>query len=155
MPHSILKRFLVAAALAGALSLTARAQALPEHGHPGFMPPHAGFEGRGGHERPDEPVPPFLRGVKLSEEQKDKIFAIMHAQMPQMRQLAKALRKAHEELRDLALSDKYDEARARTLAEGAAKASTEMALLRARGDQQIFALLPPEQRSCLDGKNCR
>lgn len=92
------------------------------------------------------PVPPFLHGIDLTEAQRDKIFEIMHAQAPTVRQKAKEARTAREALRDLAMSPQYDEGRARALAAEGAKADADLALLRVRSDHEIFALLTPEQR---------
>ena len=90
--------------------------------------------------------PPFLRGVDLSEVQQDKIFSIMHKQEPLMREQAKAARKAQDALRALAASDAYEDAKAKALADALARATAEMTLQHARNEQQIYALLTPEQR---------
>lgn len=102
--------------------------------------PDARFPGPAGH------LPPFLLGLDLSEAQQDQVFKILHAQAPEMRQHAKALHKAREELRRLVLSDQYDEGRARALADAAATAESSLSLLRARTDRELLALLTPEQR---------
>ena len=109
--------------------------------HPGPEAQHFGRHG-GGHEG----MPPFLRGVKLSETQKDQIFEMMHKQAPLMRDKAKVSHKAMDELRQLSLAERYDEARAKALVHTAADAQAEMALLRTQSDQKIIALLSPEQR---------
>ena len=96
----------------------------------------------GGH----EPMPPFLRGVTLSEAQKDQIFELMHKQAPLMREKGRATHQAMEELRRLSFSSNYDDATAQKLARTAAEKQSEMALLRAQSDQKIIALLTPEQR---------
>lgn len=148
------KRFFFATLVAVALSFVAHAQAMPElEAHCGMMPPHGRPDMMSPHG--EAPLPPFLHRIKLSEAQQDKIFAILHAQVPQMRVQAKTLRKAHDELRELSLSDKYDEDRAKVLADSGAKAMAEMALLRSRTDRQIIALLTSEQRQAVGGKNFR
>lgn len=112
---------------------------------------HQQHDGRafGGH----EPTPPFLHGLTLSETQKDQVFELMHKQAPTMRDKAKASHQAMDELRQLSLSDNYDEARAKKLARNAADAQSEMTLLRMQSDQKILALLTPEQRKELAAKN--
>jgi periplasmic protein CpxP/Spy len=95
------------------------------------------------------PIPPFLRGLDLTEAQRDRIFEITHAQAPLMRQKSKEARTAHEALRDLAMSAQYDEGRARALAAEDAKASADLALMRVRTEHEIFALLTPEQRKAV------
>lgn len=150
--------FLLAACLTTGLQFSSLAQAAPnecqESGGMCMMPPgherpeHPMQEGPGMHEK--EATPPFLRGIELSEAQQDKIFSIMHQQAPLLREQAKAAHKAHEALRTLAASGQYDEAKARTLADSGARAMAEIALLHARAEQQIRALLTPEQRKRAD-----
>lgn len=134
------------AALLIAAPFLAHAQPPATVDQPGMakMGQHQQREGRafGGHEG----TPPFLRGTNLSEAQKDKIFELMHKQAPAMREKAKASQQAQNELRQLSLSDSYDEAQAQKLARNAADAQSEMSLLRAQNDQKIIALLTPDQR---------
>jgi periplasmic protein CpxP/Spy len=93
---------------------------------------------------------PFLAGLKLTDEQQDKVFAIVYAAAPAMREQAKALRKAHEALRDINQSPQYDENRVKGLAETAAKADSQLTVLRVRTEHDIYALLTPEQRKQLE-----
>jgi Spy/CpxP family protein refolding chaperone len=65
---------------------------------------------------------PFLRELNLSDAQHDKIFKIMHDRAPALRDKAKEASKANYELHALMFSDKYDEARVRTLSETSAQA---------------------------------
>lgn len=111
------------------------------HANPGAPARHHGA----GH----EPMPPFLHGLNLSEAQQDKVFELMHQQAPLLRNKGKASHKAMDELRQLALTEQYDEPRAKTLARTAAETQSEMALLRVQNDQKIYALLTPEQRKKL------
>ena len=60
---------------------------------------------------------------------------------------AKALRKAESDLRALTSAADYSEAKARALADSAAKALSELTLARARADRQVFEVLTPEQRN--------
>jgi Spy/CpxP family protein refolding chaperone len=89
--------------------------------------------------------PPFLRGLHLTEEQQDKVFAIVHAAAPALRDQEKALRKAREALRDLNESTQYEESRVKGLADTAAKADSQLTVLRARTEHEIRAVLTPEQ----------
>jgi protein CpxP len=112
-------------------------------------PPEQAPFGRMQHERGPESHgrrPMFLHGVVLDEAQQDKVFAIVHAQEPQMREQGKAARHAHEALRSMATTGQFDDAKAAALAQAGAKAMAAMALQRARTDAQIYALLSPEQR---------
>jgi protein CpxP len=119
---------------------TAAMSAEPDRAPPPGHMMHEG--GPGGH----GPAPRFLRGVALDEAQQDKVFAIVHAQQPQLREQSKAARHAHEALRAMATSGQFDEAKASALAQTAAKAMAAMALQQARTDAQVYALLTPEQR---------
>ena len=160
--HSNLKRLIVVAGLALSFPLVALADAPPppgaehavgwnphEHGMAGcpMMPPgmfHGGEDfGEGG------PLPPFLSRLRLTEAQQDRIFEIMHAQAPQARDQAKALRKAHEGLHELAHAANYDDAKAKALADALAKAVAESALLHVRIHHQVYEMLTPEQRQAL------
>jgi protein CpxP len=112
-------------------------------------PPEQAPSGRMQHERGAESRgrgPMFLHGVVLDEAQQDKVFAIVHAQEPQMREQGKAARHAREALRSMATTGQFDDAKAAALAQAGAKAMAAMALQRARTDAQIYALLSPEQR---------
>jgi len=89
----------------------------------------------------------FLRGLDLTEAQRDKVFAVMHANAPAMREQGKILRATREELAKLALSTDYDDAKAKALTERSAQAMSTMAQLRARSTNEIFRVLTPEQQA--------
>ncbi len=137
---------MLATGLAFAASIPAQAQGmpgLPESG-PGVEGPEFGarFE--------PAPGPALLRGLKLTEEQEDKVFAIIHAQQPQLREQMKVLRKAREALQAMHFSAQYDDSKAKSLADAIARATSDSILLRLRGEQQIYALLTAEQRKRLE-----
>lgn len=115
------------------------------HGEAHSRGPHAhrGEAGlMGGHHDPMR----FLRGLDLSEQQHDRIFEIVHRQAPAMRERAKAVGRARQELGALAMSAQYDEGRAKALSDGLAAAAGEMAMERARTANAVWQLLTPEQR---------
>ncbi|MGK5048742.1 Spy/CpxP family protein refolding chaperone [Janthinobacterium sp. GB4P2] len=91
-------------------------------------------------------LPPFLRGIELSVAQQDKVFAATYAQAPLLREQEKIAFKAHEQLRALAASSAYDDAKASALANTAAQAMATISLQQARLEQQLLAVLTPEQR---------
>ncbi|NRR31184.1 Spy/CpxP family protein refolding chaperone [Oxalobacteraceae bacterium] len=115
-----------------------------EHGPRGPQGPHdvMGVFGRG-------PELPFLRGIELTEAQQDKLFAILHAQAPFLREQGKAADKAHAALRALNKAAAYDDAKAAALANSAAQAMASIALQQVRTQQKVLALLTPEQRKQL------
>jgi protein CpxP len=111
------------------------------HGPPGGPmggPPPGMFGG-------DRP-PPYLMELNLTEDQQDKVFAIMHASAPAMRDQFKAVRKAREALHDLGRAAQFDSGNAGSLAQALGKAESQLALLQARNDHDIFAVLTDEQR---------
>jgi protein CpxP len=116
--------------------------------HHGFGGPGSGAPGPGMpfHEGPFGGLPP-LHGLKLSEAQQDKLFAITYAQAPQQREHDKAIRKAEETLRELRAADKFDDARASAAARDLGQAITAQTLLQARTEARILAVLTPEQRA--------
>jgi periplasmic protein CpxP/Spy len=99
--------------------------------------------------------PPFLAGLHLTDEQQDKVFSILYAAAPAMRDQEKALRKAHEALGKLNDSGEYDENRVKGLAESAAKAESQLTVLRVRADHEIYSLLTPEQRKQISDRHER
>lgn len=139
-------------------------ESAPGHGMPGEHAPGMGGHGPGPGERGPGPgmgergpgmgeheAPlPFLRGLALSEAQQDKVFNIMYAQEPQHRDHARAARKAHEALHALVESGQYDEAKASALAQAGSQALAALALLEARTEAQVLAVLTTEQRKQLD-----
>ncbi|KPK08429.1 MAG: hypothetical protein AMJ64_03420 [Betaproteobacteria bacterium SG8_39] len=97
----------------------------------------------------------MLRGLDLSEAQRDQIFEIRHAQAPAMRAQMKALHAARQDLRELALAPEYDAAKAQASADALAKATSQMALMRIESMRKLLAVLTPEQRQKLDERRAR
>jgi len=147
--HLHLKRFVAAAAVALAVPLTASAfgsqKSMMHDGCDGMgMKSGYGHHGMGG-----DVMPRYLKRLDLTEAQRDRIFDIMHAQAPTMRNTAKAMHKAQGDLRTLTAAPDFSEAKAKELADAAAAAMGEMALTRAKTERQVFEVLTPEQRKQL------
>ncbi|MDR1995755.1 Spy/CpxP family protein refolding chaperone [Azonexus sp.] len=147
--HLHLKRFAIAAAVALALPLSASAfngQKGPMRGACGGMGAQAGFAhpGMGG-----DGMPRYLYRLNLSEAQRDRIFDIMHAQAPTLRNNMKTLYKAQSDLRALTAAPDFSEAKAKELADAVATATGEVALNRAKIEHQVVDVLTPEQRQQL------
>jgi len=87
-----------------------------------------------------------MRNLNLSEAQRDQLFALKHAQAPQMREKAKLARSAQQELRALAQAETFDAERAKALADTSAQARSEMMQLRAQNQHAMMQILTPEQR---------
>jgi Spy/CpxP family protein refolding chaperone len=155
---SLIKPFAAASLIALAAATVAPAQAEPG-GEPGGC--RTGF---GGPERHGpmgfgrfggDQSGPMLRGLDLSESQRDQIFALRHAREPGQRELMKQLRASREALHTLARGDAFDAGKARTLADSHAKAVSEMALAHAEFEAKLRAVLTPEQRKTLDERRAR
>lgn len=116
----------------------------PGPGHHGFGPHGPGAPG------PDMPFGHMaLHRLNLSDAQQDKVFAIMHAAAPEHHEHEKVIRKAHEAMRDLARADRFDDAKAAALARDLGQAVAAEALLHARTEAQVLAVLTPAQRDQL------
>ncbi len=90
-------------------------------------------------------MPPMM-GVELSESQQDKLFALHHQQAPAIYAQQKAARKAADALRELIGSAAYTPAKAKDLAQAAAKAHAELTLMRAQAEHEFLSLLTDEQK---------
>jgi periplasmic protein CpxP/Spy len=90
-----------------------------------------------------------LRGLDLTEAQRDQVFKIFHEQSPALHEQMKQMRKARAELTAAAGGERYDAERVRAAAEAQGKAVTQLALLRAQMTQRVHDLLTPEQRAKL------
>ena len=147
-PRGVVRYLAVAAlALAIPLSVLANPAAPREAVGAGYC---SGMDGRGPMgKQGSEMRPHYLRGLNLTEAQRDKVFEVMHAQAPGMREKAKAHLAAEEALRQLTAAPDYSELKARALADTLGKSVAEMALARAKADRQIFDLLTAEQRKQL------
>lgn len=147
-----MKQAIVMMSLLLATALGAPLAATAQHG-PGPGPGPGAGPGPGPRmEGPGAGLPPFLREVELSEAQQDKVFAATYAQAPLLREQQKIAFKAHEQLRELAASNHYDDAKAVALANGAAQAMAQISLQHARLEQQLLAVLTPEQRKQVDAR---
>lgn len=149
---SNIKRFIAAAGLALAIPVAVAAAqggprgggdcgAMEGRGHHGMHGGEMGQSGRMG--------PHYLRGLNLTEAQRDKVFEIQHAQAPVMRDMAKAHQKAEDELRKLAAGPDFSQAKANSLSNALGKSVADMAIARTKTDRQIFEVLTPEQRQQL------
>ena len=139
------KKTLAWAALAIALPFAALS-----HAEPTDKPKHCQQGGERGHffggEKSGIGLPPHLRSLDLTEAQQDKVFAIMHAQAPNMYEDHKQHRKLTEELRALSQADSFDQAKADQISNQLGKLEKDKALNIATNQAKIFALLTPEQR---------
>jgi periplasmic protein CpxP/Spy len=134
--------FLFASALGLGLASAACAQEGPTPMH-APMRMHGGGHGM------------WLRGLDLTEAQRDQIFKIRYDQAPAMREQMKQVRHAREDLMKAASGERLDEARARQAADSLGKAVSTMAVMRAQTMNRVRAVLTPEQRARLDERMTR
>jgi Spy/CpxP family protein refolding chaperone len=91
-----------------------------------------------------------LHALGLTEAQRDQVFKIFHDQAPAVHEQMKQVRLTREELRGLAMADRFDEGRARQLADAQAKALAALAVMRAQTMARVREILTPEQRQRMD-----
>jgi len=142
----ILSAFLVASSLALAVPLTAQAErGMGGCGGPVAMHKGADMDGpgRGGMMR-------MLRGLDLSEAQRDQLFELKHAQMPKMREQMKVVRGLRDQLRNAAMAETYDAAKVKALTEQQAGAMAAMMQMRLAHEHAVYQLLTLEQRETLN-----
>jgi len=92
---------------------------------------------------------PFLRGIALSEAQEDRLFAILHAQAPQLREQEKLEIKALDALDAMRASGRVDDAQATAQARALGQAVAAQELLHVRTAAQVMALLTPQQKEAI------
>lgn len=148
-----------AVALAGPGAVLAHPAGGGRYGHEMYADPgmcdmqpqerwHRRHEGRNG---PDgERLPPMLRGVELSDSQREQIREIMRTQAEDMRTRGEELQQTREALRSLALSEDFSEAKLKELAAAHGRAVAAMAGQHALNARRIHQLLTPEQRKQLE-----
>ena len=91
-----------------------------------------------------------LRGLDLSEAQRDQVFRIFHEQAPAVHEQMKQAHSARQELMKLAAAERFDEGRARQIADTQAKAIATLAVMRAQTTHRVREILTPEQRTRMD-----
>lgn len=90
-----------------------------------------------------------LRGLNLSEAQRDQIFKIRHEQEPALHEKMKTLHRTHQELRQLGDAEQYSSAKVKALADEQARTLADLTVMRAETQHRIFMLLTPEQKQQL------
>lgn len=95
-------------------------------------------------------LPPYLKNLNLTKEQKGKIESLVKNEVQVMRDKIKLMRKARLDIRHISMSTQYEESKVKSLSESSAKEMAEMTELHARTDNQIYQLLTPEQRKQME-----
>jgi len=94
-------------------------------------------------------LPPRIAQLDLTDEQQDKVFALMHDKAPALFENEKTVRKTMQELQQVAKSDRFDATKAKSLAEAHGKALAELAYLHTVIQAQVWVLLTEAQRKQL------
>ena len=103
-------------------------------------------EDRGAGRGPRHQAGAGLKGLDLTDAQRQQIQDIRQSHRDEMRQAGERLRAAHRAQREAAMATPADEGRIRATSQGLADALTEMAVLRAQVHQQVLSVLTPEQQ---------
>jgi Spy/CpxP family protein refolding chaperone len=93
----------------------------------------------------------LMRQLDLTEEQRDKVFDILYAQVPAAREKTRELREGREALVSAAMSGNYDPQQVRTLADAQAKPISDLIVMRTETLNKIYAVLTPEQQASRRG----
>jgi Spy/CpxP family protein refolding chaperone len=144
------RNLVIAGTLAAGLAAAAAAGVVNAHGRSGFGPGFdgpvgmgfgsPGFGGGPGH------LHGLMRALDLSDEQRDKMFDIMHAQAPAARDKMEELRKGRDELHQATIAKRYDAKKVRELANAQAKVITDLIVMRTETFNKVYGLLTPEQQ---------
>jgi protein CpxP len=143
----MVKRVLVAAGLVAALAGgTAIAVAQPPQGGPGVSGPGRGPRGgmRGGF---GGMLP--LRGIDLTDAQRDQVRSIMESHQAEFEQVRTKLREGHRALASASNGQTVDEAAIRAASTTLAAAMADEAILRAKVRSEVFGILTAEQQQKL------
>ncbi len=159
-PYASLALAIAATAAIGASAFAQPAPDAPRDGRPGAHTqhmyqkdsPHRHHSGPRGHEHGRFE---HMRGLNLTEAQRDKIFEIRHAAAPEARQAMKEVAEARKALQEVARADQFDEAKAKAAADRQGAAIAKASLLRVKTQSQIHAVLTPEQRQQLEQRFAR
>ncbi len=100
-------------------------------------------------------LPPELRGLELSADQQDKLFALMRTRAPKEQEQFNAALHDLNALRQMPAQPAFDAARAQRLAEHYGQSLARVVLMQAEFDARVRALLTAEQGQQLDELNGR
>jgi Spy/CpxP family protein refolding chaperone len=143
------RNLIIASTLAAGLAVAAAAGAVNAHGRGGFGPGFDGPMGMGfggaGFSGPGH-LHGLMRALDLSDDQRDKIFDIMHAQTPAARDKMKELRKGRDDLHAATVAANYDAKKVRELANAQAKVIADLIVMRTETFNKVYGLLTPEQQ---------
>lgn len=88
--------------------------------------------------------------LNLTDNQKKEIFSIRLDERAKMKPMMESLKDGHKQLAALVKSDKFDEAKAQSIAKGQAAILANIIVEKARMRSRMYAVLTPEQRTKLE-----
>lgn len=94
----------------------------------------------------------WLKGLDLSEAQRDRMFEIMHAQAPKMREQRKALQAARKELGQFSTAAQLDATQVQAASTKVAQAMASMIEHQVRTRNALFQQLTPEQQKTVQAR---
>ena len=89
----------------------------------------------------------MLRGLDLTDDQKNQVKQIMEASKSKVQPLRESMKANRDKLRQATADGKFDEAQVQALATEQANISAQLLVERTRTKSQIFQILTPEQRT--------
>ena len=137
----------VAAAAALAVGAATSAQTAPQAPPPGAPAARSAAQGR--------PGAGPMAGLKLTQEQRDRIRGQREAQAGDLRAVREKLRGARQQLREAMRADVPDEAAVRAAAEALGTLQADLAVLQARARAEFLKVLTPEQQARLKAARAR
>ena len=89
----------------------------------------------------------FANHLDLTDAQQSQIKDILAKERPTVQPLFEQLRQSHHELRQIAESGAFDEAKTRSLAAQQSQTLTELIVQKTRIESELFQVLTPEQKT--------
>jgi protein CpxP len=89
----------------------------------------------------------MLRGLDLTDDQKNQVKQIMEASKSKVQPLRESMKANRDKLHQATADGKFDEAQVQALATEQANISAQLLVERTRTKSQIFQILTPEQRT--------
>lgn len=93
------------------------------------------------------PMLRMMEKLNVTDEQRDKIWAVMDKNRSAVREHITEMMQNRKALRAVVEAEPFDATLVRKLADSQGRAKADMIVLRARGRQEIKALLTPEQQA--------
>jgi periplasmic protein CpxP/Spy len=87
------------------------------------------------------------RALNLTDDQRAQMKSVMAKEKPALKPLFSQMAATRQQLRQLEMSDTFDESKVRELASQQAQTMTELTVQRARIHSELYQILTPEQKT--------